>query len=138
MVYSNTQDVRELARSLLVADFPDAEILEEQEAAQSKIHTITRKSNWTSTDIEYNFIKKLEQKQAAIYILEHYDTSTFDNVLQNWKIEIDEGLAKVVESRTDESFDAPITVVSSNYDSYPLSLEDDDQAQPYRSSDIHV
>ncbi len=136
--YSVTQDVRELARSVLVAEFPDAEILEEQLYAQSKIWAVTKKTDWDSLDPQFELIKKLEMKQAAIYVLEHYNVVDILPVLESWKLEINEDLTAVIGSISDEALDDPIKVVASNYESYPLSLEDDDQAMPYRSTDISV
>ena len=136
--YSNTSDVRELARSVLTAEFPDSEILEEQNHAQSKIWTITKKTDWDSLDPQYELIRKLETKQAAIYVLEHYNVIDILPVLESWKLEIKEDLTSVVDSISDPSVDDPIKVVSSNYESYPLSLKDDDQAGPYRSTATNI
>ena len=41
--------------------------------AQSKIWAVTRKTDWDAADAQFEFIKKLEIKQAAIYVLEHYN-----------------------------------------------------------------
>lgn len=136
--YSNTSDVRELARSVLVAEFPDSEILEEQLHAQSRIWTVTRKTDWDSLDPQFELIRKLETKQAAIYVLEHYNIVDILPVIQSWNAEIDKDLLSVVGSITDATLDEPITVVASNYESYPLSLEDDSNAQPYRSTNITI
>ena len=42
--YSNTLDVRQLARSILAIEFPDIEIQKEQLAAQARIWTVTKKN----------------------------------------------------------------------------------------------
>jgi hypothetical protein len=137
--YSNTQDVRELARSVLIAEFPDAEILEEQLYAQSKIWTVTKKTDWDVSDPQFEYIKKMEMKQAAIYVLEHYNVIDILPIIEAWKEEIAADIETVVGSISDEAAqDEPIKVVASNYESYPLSLEDDPQAVPHRSTDISV
>lgn len=136
--YSNTTDVRELARSVLVAEFSDAEILEEQLHAQSKIWAVTKKIDWDSGDPQFELIRKLETKQAAIYVLEHYNVVDILPVLESWKIEIKEDFESIIGSITDASLDDPITVVASYYESYPLALEDDDQAMPYRSTNTEI
>jgi hypothetical protein len=69
---SNTSDVRELARSVLVSEFPDDEIIEEQKSAYSDIAVFTHKFDWASTDQEYPSIQKAETQLASIYVLEHY------------------------------------------------------------------
>lgn len=136
--YSTTSDVRELSRSVLVADFPDSEIIEEQLHAQSKIWSVTKKTDWDSSDPQYELIRKLETKQAAIYVLEHYNVIDILPVLEAWKKEIAEDFGSIVGSITDPSLDEPIRVVASYYESYPLALEDDDQAIPYRSTNTSV
>lgn len=132
--YSNTSDVRELARSVLVAEFPDTEILEEQLHAQSKIWTVTKKTDWDSLDPQYELIRKIETRLAAIYVLEHYNVIDILPVLESWRMEIKEDFLSVSDSITDASLDEPITVVASKYESYPASLEDNANAQPYRST----
>lgn len=138
MVYSTTADVRDLARKVLVNDFSDAEILKEQEAAQSYIHTITRKTDWDSDDTEYKFIVKIETKLAAVYVLEHYDARKYAEILAQWKQEVNDDIKTVIDSRSDASLDNPIIVIASNYESYPAALEDDEDATPYRSTSVSV
>lgn len=134
--YSLTDDVRQLARSVLAADFSDAEIQKEQLMAQSKIWAVTRKTDWDAADPQFEFIKKMEIKQAAIYVLEHYNAVEILPLLQSWQTEIDTGLKTVADSLTDPSLDEPIKVISSYYESYPAALEDDLDSTPYRSTNI--
>ena len=134
--YGLTADVRELARSVLSADFSDAEILEEQTMAQSKIWTVTRKTDWDFNDPQYEYIKKLEIKQAAIYVLEHYNVAEIFPLLQSWQSEIDAGLGTVSSSISDPTMDEPIKVIASYYESYPAALDDNTDSTPYRSTNI--
>lgn len=138
MTFNFVSDTRQLARSILVADFSDSEIQKEVDAAQAKIYGLTQKNDWDSGDVQFEYINKLIIKQAAIWVLEHYDTSSFDNILALWKTEVDTGITGVADTVTDPSLDADIIVIASEYSSYPLSLEDNDDAQPYRSTEVSI
>ena len=138
MTFNFIVDVRQLARSILVADFSDAEIQKEVDAAQAKIYALTQKSDWDSGDVQFEYINKLIVKQAAIWVLEHYDTSSFDNILAAWTNEVNTGITGVSDTVTDPSLDEDVIVIASDYESYPSSLQDDDQAIPYRSTDLQV
>lgn len=122
-VYSTTSDVRELARSVLPADFSDSEILEEQTMAQAKIWTITKKIDWDSADFQYEYIKKLETKQAAIYVLEHYSVPEIMPLLQAWQKEVTDGLTEIQDSIDDPSIEDPdLEISSKDYQTYPKNL----------------
>jgi len=138
MTFNFITDVRQLARSILVADFSDAEIQKEVDAAQAKIYGLTQKSDWDSGDVQFEYVNKLIVKQAAIWVLEHRDTSSFDNILDKWSTEVNNGIIGISDTITDATLDVDIVVIASDYESYPLALEDDDQAVPYRSTDLQV
>jgi hypothetical protein len=138
MTFSFVSDTRQLARSILVADFSDAEIQKEVDAATAKIYALTQKSDWDVNDVQFEYINKLIIKQAAIWVLEHYDTSSFDNILTAWTNEVNAGITGVAEGVTDPSLDADIIVISSDYQSFPLSLEDNSESGPYRSTETFV
>ena len=138
MTFSFVSDTRQLARSILVADFSDAEIQKEVDAATAKIYALTQKSDWDSGDVQFEYINKLIIKQAAIWVLEHYDTSTFDNILASWTNEVNTGITGVADTVTDASLDADVIVIASEYESFPLSLEDDPESGPYRSTSSFI
>ena len=138
MTFNLVVDTRELARSILTADFSDAEIQKEVDAATAKIYGLTQKSDWDTDDVQYEYIQKLIVKQAAIWVLEHYDTSSFDNILAVWNQEVSTGITGISDTITDATLDEDIVVVASDYTSYPLALEDNDQAVPYRSTTSEV
>lgn len=138
MTFTFITDVRQLARSILVADFSEEEIQKEVDAATAKIYALTQKSDWDSGDVQFEYINKLIIKQAAIWVLEHYDTSTFDNILAAWTTEVNAGITGVSDTVTDPSLDEDIIVIASSYDSYPLSLEDNSESGPYRSTETFV
>ena len=122
-VYSITADVRELARSVLASEFPDNEILEEQTMAQSKIWTVTQKNDWNSTDYQFEYIKKLETKQAAIYVLEHYNVIDIQPIIEMWQKQIDEGLKEITDTISTSPISEPdLEIASKDYETYPKNL----------------
>jgi len=80
---SVTQDVRELAGSVISAQFPDGEIVEEQEAAFGVIAVWTHKNDWDSDDYEFKALQKIEAQLAKAYIMEHYGGPTYNNIVQS-------------------------------------------------------
>ena len=138
MTFSFVSDTRQLARSILTADFSDAEIQKEVDAATAKIYALTQKSDWDVNDVQFEYINKLIIKQAAIWVLEHYDTQTFDNILASWTNEVNTGITGVAEGVTDPSLDADIIVIASNYESFPLNQSDDPESGPYRSTSTFI
>jgi spherulation-specific family 4 protein len=72
---SITAEVKELARSVVTADFSDAEIQRYQYMRYSQIRTFTDKDDWATTDREYGALQLIETKLAASDIMEHYGTA---------------------------------------------------------------
>lgn len=138
MTFNLVIDTRELAKSILVEDFSDAEIQKEVDAATAKIYGLTQKSDWDTDDVQYQYIQKLIVKQAAIWVLEHYDTSSFDNILASWSQEVATGITGISDTITDATLDEDIVVVASEYTSFPLNLENDPQGTPYRSTTSEI
>lgn len=71
---SVTNEVRELARSVVSADFTNDEIIRFQYMRYSGIQTFTDKADWDSLDREYGMLQLIETKLAASDIIEHYGT----------------------------------------------------------------
>ena len=71
---SITAEVRELARSVVTADFTDAEIIRYQYMRYSQIRTMTQKDDWYFQDREYGSLQLIETKLAASDLMEHYGT----------------------------------------------------------------
>jgi hypothetical protein len=69
---SLTAEVKELARSVISADFSDDEIKRYQYMRYSQIRTLTDKDDWDVNDREYGTLQLIETKLAASDILEHY------------------------------------------------------------------
>jgi len=80
---SVTDDVRELASSVISAQFPDTEIQEEQRAAFGVIAVWTHKDDWDFNDFEFRALQKIEAQLAKAYIMEHYGGPTYNNVVQS-------------------------------------------------------
>jgi hypothetical protein len=135
---SDTDLVRRLARNVLVADFSDAQIIIEQEAAYGYIIIKTNKSDWAVTDNRFPAIQKAEAQLAAKYILEHYGSGSAEemNWISYWDTQANGIITAVIESGIDVESDIGVLIATSNYASYPASLEDDSEASPYRSTDI--
>src|SRR6185369_14554753 len=125
-----TANVRRLARNVLVADFTDAQIIHEQEAAYAAILIATGKSDWTLSDNRFPAIQKIEEELAAAYILEHYGQGTAEELawIQYWTSSANSLIISIKENTTDPVEDATILIATSNYVSYPASLEDDSTA----------
>ena len=137
---SVTSKVRKLARNVVTADFSDSDIVHEQEAAYANIIVSTNKSDWSASDNRFPAIQKIEEELAAAYILEHFGQGTAEELawIQYWTAQATTSLTTIKENTTDPEADNPIIVINSKYSSYPASLEDDENALPYRSTNINV
>ena len=137
---SDTNLVRRLARNVLVADFTDPQIVNEQKFAYSKIGISTGKYDWAAPDPRFPHVQKLEEELAVMYILMHYGSGTPEEL--NWiafyKDDVKEGLTQLVDESTDTEADLNILIALSKDESYPSALRDDSNAQPYRSTDVIV
>jgi hypothetical protein len=133
---SETAAVRRLARNVLVADFDDPQIVKEQKAAFSKIGTKTGKFDWALPDPRFYDIQKLEEQQAASYVLQHYGSGTAEemNMITYWDSQVKDGLQEIVDEGTDPESDKDVLIATSNYESYPASLQDNPNAIPFRST----
>jgi hypothetical protein len=133
---SVTDLVRRLARNVIAQDFTDAQIVFEQKAAYAKIGTATGKFDWVNTDPRFPHVQKIEEQLAAKYILEHYGAGSPEEVnwINYWDTQTKEGLKEIVEEGVDVEADVDVLTTTSNYDSYPSSLEDNMYAFPYRST----
>ena len=118
---SNTTDVRELTRSVLATDFPDAEIIEEQKAAYNYISIYTHKFDWSPSDPEYYSIQKLEAQLAKCYILEHYGGSRFYEYVAAQKEMVNQALDKIVENLVSPTFEDEELITSTDYKSWILN-----------------
>lgn len=118
--FSITADVRKLARSVLSTDFADASIVKAQEMAASYIITKTKKSDWDSDDLEYPLVQQIESILAAIYVLRHYDTTSYATILEGWMTEVNEGITAIIENSDEVDVDEPTLEISrTEFKTYP-------------------
>ena len=117
---SNTTDVRELSRSVLASDFPDAEIVEEQKAAFTYIAVFTHKFDWDSDDLEYPAIQKLEAQLARAYILEHYGGPEYQNIIESIKADVKSSLEILKDNMPTETDEGDI-LERTDYKSWVLN-----------------
>ena len=117
---SVTADVRELSRSVLASDFPDAEIIEEQKAAYTYIAIFTHKFDWASTDPEYPAIQKLEAELAKAYILEHYGGPEYQNIIDSIKADVKMSLEILKDNMPTETDEGDI-LERTDYKSWVLN-----------------
>lgn len=138
MPYATFAEVRPLVGNILDTEFADAEITKECNAADSWVNTRTHKSDWDSSDTQYNLIVKVANKMAAVFVLEHYGPEYMDK-WKDLREQAETLMTEIVDNMpTEEGTDANILIATSNYISYPLSLEDDDEALPYRSTSVSL
>ena len=135
---SVTAKVRKLARARSTAQFSDPEIVHEQESAYAVIIIKTGKSNWSTADNRFPAIQKIEERLAAAYVVEHYGLGTPEelNWIQFWTTQANADLDTLAEESIDTEQDLNVIVDSSDYLSYPASLQDNSNALPYRSTTV--
>ena len=120
---SNTQDVRELASSVVPPDFPDDEVIEEQKAAFNYICIYTHKFDWSPNDPEYSMIQKLETQLAACFILDHYGNQRFEYGVNQQMANINMLLEKVFQNLTSPTIEDEELITSTAYKSWRLNAD---------------
>ena len=118
---SDTDDVRELSRSVLSSDFPDAEIIKEQEAAYSYIGIFTHKFDWAVSDVEFPALQKLEAQLARAYILEHYGGPEYQNIIESIKADVNMALGIIKDNMPTITTDESDTLERTDYKSWVLN-----------------
>ena len=118
---SVTQDVRELAGSILPARYPDAEIIEEQKAAYNYICIYTRKYDWDLDDPEGLALQKLEAQLAKCFIQEHFGGPSYADVIDRQMTKINIALDAIKDNMTTVSPDEGETITRTDYKSWVLN-----------------
>src|ERR1041385_8614401 len=135
--YGVDDDVRLLCGNILDTEYTDAEIADAMDAADSWINTTTQKSDWDSGDVQYNLIVQIANKKAAEFVLDAYGSEFADKV-RSLREECDSLIKNVVDNLpADEATgsDADLIIETSLYGSYPLNLQDDENALPFISTE---
>lgn len=138
---SDTDLVRRLARNVPTNDFSDEQIIFEQKSAYSKIFNKMH-IDWENladpTDKRLPGIAKIEEQLAAAYVLQHYGSGSPDelNMIAALMQTAKEDLQEVVDEGTDIESDFDILFATSDYEAYPGSLADNQNAIPYRSTSV--
>jgi hypothetical protein len=135
--YGVDDAVRLLCGNILDTEYTDAEIADAMDAADSWINTKTQKSDWDSGDVQYNLIIRIANKKAAEFVLESYGPEFGDKV-KDLRAECDALIKDIVDNLPAEEVtgaDATLIIETSLYGSYPLNLQDDENATPFISTE---
>ena len=138
---SDTETCRRLARQVVPADFTDPQIQDWQYFNYSIIQTYTHKSDWDANDREFGALKGLETKLTASDIMEHYGDMSYQNNWESMRKDVYAQLVAIsnnLSPGSDDSIDEGKFIISNDYVSYPNSLNDDQNAQPFRSTNISI
>ena len=132
---SSPNDVRELAGGVSVADFPDAEIVEEQETARDIVDLKTGRT-WSSSDSIWELIVRIETMLAAALVLTHFGAGHKDEAERLWA-RAHQLLETVLNSNLEgvtAGADSGTLFASSAYKSYRLGFDEDPDILPHRST----
>lgn len=118
---SVTQEVRELARSVVTVDFTDPEIIRYQYMRYSQIRTMTQNDNWVETDREFGALQLIETKLAASDIMEHYGTPQDVALWQAIRESALMELKQTIDYMTTSTVDVSGTIIETPYKSWNLN-----------------
>ena len=137
---SITTEVRELARSVVTADFTDAEIIRYQYMRYSQIRTLTDKDNWASTNREFGSLQNIETKLAASDIIEHYGTVNDIAVWQAMRASALSELQKLIENMKTTTGDVSGGILETEYKSWNLnsSVSPPNRLSPSLTGDVET
>jgi hypothetical protein len=135
---SITAEVRELARSVVTADFSNDEIIRYQYMRYSGIRTDTDKDDWDSLDREFGKLQLIETRLAASDIIEHYGTA---NDIAVWQAMRDSALAELkmlVDEMDTGTGAAAGSILQTEYKSWNLnsSVAAPNRLSPSRTGDV--
>lgn len=148
---SDTEEVKRLARNVVVEDFDTDQTISYQVKEYSNLKTWTHKNNWTTASDSFYAIQLQETRLAAADLVDHYGLGTQQQI-QGAKslrdaVQLDlwgkngDGQGGIIGNLTEEdqeNIDEGIDVVSSFFGSYPAALQDDTNAVPYRSTSVFI
>jgi len=133
MAYGITATVRNLTGNLLPADISDSELLAYQEAADDLIGAEIPGKVWSSLDTQWELIQTIEHLIAAgSALLEGGpDSKTEADKLYNRGLDL---LGRLKANFVGTGADTEILFRTSQYKSFPASLQDNPDATIYRST----
>ena len=118
---SITAEVRELARSVVTADFTDDEVIRFQYMRYSFIRIFTDKDLWISTDREFGSLQLIETKLAASDIIEHYGTAQDIAIWQAMRESALADLKALVENQETSTGEESGNILETDYKSWNLN-----------------
>jgi hypothetical protein len=134
---SVTADVDKLARDVVTDDFDTPAVIKEQKAAYSKIYSATKKDWDDSADKRFPAVQKIEQQLAAAYLIQYYGSGSPDEIalMTELRVSAKDSLKEIIEESGDlTATDETLLIITSLFESYPASLEDNPNATPYRGT----
>lgn len=118
---SLTQEVRELARSVVTVDFTNDEIIRYQYMRYSQIRTMTQNDNWLESDREFGALQLIETKLAASDIMEHYGTPQDVALWQAIRESAMMELKQTIDYMTTSTVDVSGTIIETPHKSWNLN-----------------
>jgi len=132
---SITNEVRELARSVVNADFTDDEIIRFQYMRYSGIRTDTDKDDWDSLDREFGKLQLIETKLAASDLIEHYGTANDIAIWQAMRESALSELKELVENMDTGTGVETGSILETDYKSWNLN---DAVSPPNRLTNVSI
>ena len=132
---SITAEVRELARSVIVADFSNDEIIRYQYMRYSGIRTDTDKDDWDANDREFGKLQLIETKLAASDIIEHYGTVNDIALWQAMRESALSELKELVDNMDTGTGEESGSILETDYKSWNLN---DQISPPNRLTNVGI
>ncbi len=132
--YGTVEDIRELSgvgKSL--QDFSNEDIEKHMAAGKDIIDGKTGKTNWSSTDAQFELILQIEGNFAAAFALMRGNASAKAEGEKYYAMAKD--LLDILTTSTiGDTSDSDVKIAVTEYESYPLALEENPDAEPYMST----
>lgn len=77
---SDTEECRRLARNVVLGDFTNEQIVPWQVANYSVIRSLTGKSDWSDTDVQFHALRGIETRLTAADLDMHYGDGSTESV----------------------------------------------------------
>ena len=120
---SVTDEVRKLARRVVIGDWSDSEIQAWQQRRYSQIRTYTDYDVWNPADREFGSLQLIETKLAASDIIEHYGDVNTIPVFQAMREEAMQELIATVDNLETTTGDVSGSIMVTEPKSWNLNSE---------------